>query len=442
MKNIITTLCILALCSLANAAEIDSEVPAGELTLVQAQTITLANNPGISESIERLNAVRQILLQTQSLNAPTVNITAGGSLLQGADQPDWNTAVRREESLNQLTAGVNFNWVLFDGFARKANILAAKYSVEQAQSTSYDIKRLLAEAVSAAFLQAQLSQETMAIAIQNQQFNLHLEKQAKLRYQAGTAPEAEMLNFSLRALGAETDYINAQHNFKTACTVLARLMALDNALLPENMYPIRNSTKIERAVYNFNIEFEYAVNNRPDLNAIKAGVLAANEQVNAAKGNYYPTISLNGGIDYTNTNDAGPIDQDENTKRIGLNMVWNIFSGGRKQAAVAQARHNKLALEQNKLGKMLEIQAAIQQAIDTINSLYAVLDRQQKAYDLTVRIRDHVEKSYGAGTTSITRLNEAQTDQVRAAVSLNSARIQCRLAEVSLLSETGRITNK
>jgi outer membrane protein TolC len=68
-----------------------------------------------------------------------------------------------------------------------------------------------------------------------------------------------------------------------------------------------------------------------------------------------------------------------------------------------------------------------------------VYEKQQQIYDLSVKVRDSIEKSYKAGVATITRLNEAQTDLTRAEGAVAAARISSLLALEQLDAETGRI---
>ncbi len=428
------------LCNSVIAAELSDDISSGTLTLERACEITLTNNPDFAAAVERINSAGQILKQVQSSRIPAVDLTAGRKYQRVVDQPDWEPDYRMKEYMNQWTVGIGFNWLLFDGFVREANIMIAQQEIKQAEELSFNIKRLLAQASSIAFLQSQLAMENMVVAAQNQHFNLHLEQQAKVRYETGTAPESEVLNFSLRALQAETDYMNAELNFRTACTVLAELMAVKDAELTAELLPERFKSAVKEFEYDFNQEFSYALEHRPDLRKVQAEIIAAKHRVKVQKGNYYPKLSVVGGVDYTKTEDVGVIDQDENIGYLGVNLSWNLFSGGRRESQVAQARHDELMLEQQYKGKILEIQSGIQQAIANLDNSYRILENQLKIQNLAVRIRDSVNKAYLAGTVSVTRLNEVQTDLVAVFVRVNAAKIQCEIDGITLDAETGKIT--
>ena len=53
--------------------------------------------------------------------------------------------------------------------------------------------------------------------------------------------------------------------------------------------------------------------------------------------------------------------------------------------------------------------------------------------------RQHTAKAYRAGVNALTRLNEAQTDLVRAAAATGASRIRYRLTLAQLEAVTGRV---
>jgi outer membrane protein len=87
----------------------------------------------------------------------------------------------------------------------------------------------------------------------------------------------------------------------------------------------------------------------------------------------------------------------------------------------------------------LAIQSAIHQSIATATATRTMSDRRKRSLALTERIRDHVEKAYRAGVETLTRLNEAQTDLVRASGAEAASRINYLLALQQLDAASSRI---
>ena len=101
-----------------------------------------------------------------------------------------------------------------------------------------------------------------------------------------------MLNFSVKALQAESDFLAAKRDFKIVCAALAQLMALPEAYLPGALYPVRITKKGDFPLESFESDYRFAMANRPDLKALDAGVLAQEQLLRAQKGNYSPDIAL------------------------------------------------------------------------------------------------------------------------------------------------------
>lgn len=423
----------------APAAQYDMKIPEGSLTLDRARTMALENSPDVRQAAERIQAAQAVMLQARSAWWPTVS--AQGDYMQKdvSIQPDWSPATRLDASINEWSAGIQMNWLLFDGFARQANILASKYAVEQSRQILADTRRVLLDAVSTAFFQAQLAVENMVISEQNNQFNRTLEEDAQKRWMAGTKPESEVLNFSVKALQAETDFLNAQRDFRIACTALAELMALPKANLPADMIPVRPTADLPEKLPDYEIELAFALENRPDLKAIQAGIEALRQKLSARKGAYAPKVALTAGMDYLRQNEIDPIDQEENDSYIGIAASWDLFTGGRRGAQVQEVSAEIRALNAKRKRAVLSVQSALRRALDNARTARETLERQVMIHDKTSRIRSHIEIAYRAGAASLTRLNEAQTDLVRAAGAVSASRIQYLLLLETIRAETGKI---
>ncbi|AQQ09985.1 Outer membrane efflux protein BepC precursor [Sedimentisphaera cyanobacteriorum] len=420
------------------AGEADFELPAGSLTIEKACKIALENNPQIDAALERIKAAEAIVKQAKASNYPSVKGGAGYQALNSAEEPGWAPYTHQREAFNEKSLSLEASFLLFDGFGRKASILESKsYSKSQSQKL-YDTKRLLLEAVSSAFFRAQLAVENMVIARQNRNFNKLLEEDAEKKLAAQTIAASEAMNFSVKALKAETDFLQAKKNFRVIAAALAELLAVPGSELPEKMYPIRSGKEVKSKKLNTEKLIAESLRSRPDLEAIDYQIEAGRQNIKKQKSEFAPEIALVAGVDYSKTN-AGDYDQDEYTSYIGVNAVWQLYTGGARTGRVNQARSELSRLKQQKTLKVLSIQSSVRQAAETAEINYQTCLRNKKIYELTKKIRDDVEKSYKAGAVSLTRLNEAQTDMVNAAGALEASKIQYRISLVELSSQTGEI---
>jgi len=279
----------------------------------------------------------------------------------------------------------------------------------------------------------------MVVAKQNQEFNQILEKDARIKWQVGAAPEAEMLNFSVKSLQAESDFSTAERDFKIVCAALAQLMALPEAHLPGELYPVRIIKKVDSPLETFESDYTFALAHRPDLKALDAGVLAQEQRLRAAKGNYSPDIAFITGAGYIYQDGITVKDQEEHETYVGVVASWDLYTGGRRTGKIQEINADIRALAQQRKQLLLSISSSIRQTRDRAETAFETYERQKRTLELTQRIREHVATAYRAGALPLTRLNQAQTDLVRASGAVALTWIQYRIALVNLAAETGRI---
>jgi len=409
------------------------------LTLAETRAAVLSANPSVRESLQRIEAATAVLKQAHSAYLPTVSFVGSVGYLDASVHSDSDLPNRSADGMKQASGGLQASWLLFNGFAREARSLAAKYNVQQSRELADNTQRLLILSATVSFRQAQLAMQSIEIAEQDYAFNTNLEEDAQKRFAAGTIPEAEVHNFSIRALQAESSTLQARFDYKAACAVLAELMALPEAQLPENMRPVAVVFDFPGEVPSLDGELQYALVNRPDYRALQSGLMALAQQVRAAKGDRLPQVDLNGSVNYTETEDRIPENYGNYDSFAGITIKWDLFDGRRKINTVREAQAELRALEQRQQALLLSIRSVMRQRIDEAEMANAVFGRQKKIYDLSARVRDSIEKVYRAGAVSITRLNEAQTDLVRARTGYASSYIACLLVLNRLDVDTGRV---
>ncbi len=410
------------------------------MTLAEVRTKVLLGNPSVAEQLERISAAQAVLKQARSAYYPTITLTGSYGIIDASMHPDFNPTARVSDSFRQASSGLQGNWLLFDGFARSARTLAAEYGVRQAREFTDETRRLLILAATLSFRQAQLAKENIRIAQQDNRFNKELERDARKRFDAGVIPESDVNNFSIRALQAEASMLAAELDFSTACTVLAELMALTEARLPERMQPVSIHNETIGTVALFDELLQYALINRPDYKALQSGELALVQRVKAVKGDRLPQIALVGEVNYAERDGYASSSRHGNYDSfVGVAASWDLFTGGRKINTVKEAQAELRALEKQKEALGLSIRSALRQRVDEAETVSKILQRYEKIQELSTSVRESVQKSYRAGVVSITRLNEAQTDLVRAKGNYLTSYISYLLVLNRLDIETGRV---
>ena len=146
------------------------------------------------------------------------------------------------------------------------------------------------------------------------------------------------------------------------CSVLAELMALPDAQLTRELYPrSSNSLGEPGELPDYQNELNYALQQRPDLRVLAASREALRQQQNSARGSFYPKLSLAGGYQFDQLTDTASVDQHERISYVGLNLNWELFSGGRRGARLRETQTELLQLNHQQQQKIFEVQAGLRQ---------------------------------------------------------------------------------
>ncbi len=173
---------------------------------------------------------------------------------------------------------------------------------------------------------------------------------------------------------------------------------------------------------------------RPDLLAAEASLFAADADIDKARAQFFPSIGINLGIDFTNVLSEllGNM-----TRSISSTVSQTIFSGGELEGDYdqAQARYRELVYDYQQA-----IYVAVGEVDDALVSLRAANDEvvQQELIeseaDYTLRLS---EVRYEAGDAELSTLIEAQNSRLDASDSLVRARLAQLDAAISLFVAIG-----
>lgn len=399
----------------------DPAIQTTVLTLGAAKQTALDNNPTIAAALERIFQARQTLVQSRAGFFPSLTGTAGWDYTEAASTAGSGT----DETLHSSRLSVT--QLLFDGFYTKYTVLAAKTRIEMKIAASEDAKRLLAWSVAQAFLNTQLAVESITIARSDMEFNQRQAVDAAAKEKAGLGSYSDTLNFQTKVNAATASLLSAQQDLSEAKIGLAALLGYPDAKLPDmiSIAPLPGSIA-DTTPINIDSRLNQILSSRPDLKELSLAVEEAADTIRAAKADYFPTVTLTAG--YGTSSGDHFFDDSAMGATAGINISFDIFSGGIKKSKTAEAsslkREREKTLENAKINAVAEIQTSIKD----ISVLGQQLVLQEENTRLTQITRDLVEKEYEAGQASLVRLNEAQNDLVSAQGTLSQNKISLLLA--------------
>lgn len=348
--------------------------------------------------------------------------------LGNANQVKPNTSSFSEHSTSFTGA-----WVVFDGFVRDAQLLAAK-SVQAAFADSFrDAERLIIQAVDSAYYRVQLAEERLRIAKADEEFSREQLDETQKLMDASRATESDVNNFRVRAWAAQANVTAAIGQRDLGRVLLAELIGLPNGNLPAelNLSALTHETEAEMAPPEVDTWIERAQAQRPDVRQFEALLESERQNVLAAKGLFQPVVSVSGtwGYDRASNLNYGVADQ---SSAGAVEVRWDLYTGGSRQAGV-RAAEGAVAEAQANLNRVkLAMQSDVRSGVIAIIDAQEQIRLQRENLETSRENRRIIQAAYLAGRQPLTRLNESQRDFINADADLALARIRLRQAWTDL----------
>ena len=417
-----------------------SPLSAQILTTEEAIESTLTNNYDIMVT---KGQVQQALNNTGIYNSgmlPTASATAGGKYNVASakiERQDGGTFTVNNNASNSLNAGVGVNYVLYSGKSRLYNIqkFLEVYDLSNLQARSL-IEGILLQVYNQYYQIAQLQQNSDNLAA-----SLSISKRRLTRanygYEYGQSTRLDVLNATVDVDNDSIAYVNILQQ-------LANVKRSMNLLLGRAIdVPFEIDTTV---TFDEHLVLENLLN---DGQLKNVNLLAAQKNIDLndldLKLNHsqkLPTVSLSGNYGWNLLNN-GPTSlfaqQNSLGLNLGVNAQWNIFDGGRRRL---NEQNIKVAKEMNLTRKtQLEqtLETDIKNAWNAYQNALFVLNAQRNNVRTSQLNFDYTADKFEAGQVSSILFRQAQLNLLFAKNSLNQAKYNAKLAEISLLKLSGNL---
>ncbi|WP_374343893.1 TolC family protein, partial [Azonexus sp.] len=176
---------------------------------------------------------------------------------------------------------------------------------------------------------------------------------------------------------------------------------------------------------------------RPDIRAAERRLAAASADIGLAEADRYPRLALNGSLGYSVTGGGSSGGLSFGTWSFGPSLSLPIFDGGRRAAAVEQARSR---YDEALAEFRLRARAAIQEVEDALTRYAAAHERAENARVSAAQYQsyfDAVEIRYREGASNLLELEDARRAMLGAQQTLLAVQQERLQAWVALHRSTG-----
>ena len=330
------------------------------------------------------------------------------------------------ETTQSLNAGVQSSVTLFNGLTNIASLRSAQLAEEAGERNVQREEQTVAFTVASNFLALVQQQEQLRVQRENLAAQQAQEAQIKAYVDAGSRPISDLYQQQAAVAAQRSQVVNAERALELAKVDLMQTLQLD----PRGNYafapPALDTTSRVTARFDLDSLLTRALSRRSDLFAQQSLVSAAAQDVKAAKGSRWPSLSLSAGYNsaYNSATDLAFSDQ-FNQRRggsISLGVSIPLFDRGSTALAAQRAEiseeNTRLELKDRQQQIGLEVRRAYldyQAATQQLDAAEAQLRAAQLALESSLQ-------RYNVGAATLLEVTQARAAQLQAASALVTAR--------------------
>lgn len=400
-------------------------------SLEQTIRVAVTNHPEVKAQIKEHASRRDEEQKAFSRYLPQILITAG----IGPENSDNNTtrsiSSGGSESLRREEAQVLVTQNLFDGFK-----MQNERAREQARIDSADFELLeVAEDVAIRAVEAYIQVVEANLIVKNSKNNLlahqRIYDQIQIRVRSGADNKANISQIRARLALAGSNLETSLNNLYDAESQYYELVGINPPTITNMPYfgyelPVDKTAAIQNAL-----------SNHPSVLAGRQELRAQEFNVDATKGDYYPTFFLESGASWNQNLDG--TEGNNHDAYIMLKMEYDLFQGGFTEASERQAMSQfekaryQLDREMREVRKNAEVAWNAYRSSENrtgfLKDYVASTKETQKAYEQQFRI----------GQRSLLDVLDSENELLRAENQLVQAQREFTLAQYQVLRTQGNL---
>jgi cobalt-zinc-cadmium efflux system outer membrane protein len=343
-----------------------------------------------------LKAARTTIQQNQAQEI-TANLRPNPTL-SGDSQflPIFQPGSFTTNYVNEITQfDIGIGYLFERGGKRQRRLEAAQDATAVTRSTVDDNERTLAFSVATQFVNVQLAESTLDLALQDVKSFQNTVDISDARYKAGDMSEADYLKIKLQLLQFQSDVANARMSRATSLVSLREFLGYESV-------PADFDVAGDLEYQPLNLKEEdlaaMALKQRADLRAAQQGITAAQSQIALAQANGKKDI--NASLDYSHVSGYSSLS-------LFGSIDLPIFD--RNQGEIARTRYALTQAQELELGAAETVVGDVATAYETLHANDEVMALYRGGYlDDSQKSREISEYAYKRGAASLLDFLDAE----------------------------------
>ncbi|HWZ16114.1 MAG TPA: TolC family protein [Mucilaginibacter sp.] len=265
------------------------------ITLQQAVDSTLKNNLNIKQAVMTESLGVEDYKQSKNNLLPSLNANPQASYNFGRS-PNLTTYTYSSKSFLYVNGAASVGVTLFQGGQLRNQILQNKLLLDVDKTNTAKVKNDLLLNVVTDYLTI-LTDQDLVIAAKQQiaLANITLDR-AQKNFEAGNQTRADLAQAQAQVSTAQLNLTNAQNQVDLAILILKQYMEMDPSKNITVEKPDISKLTDIRTIYDATEVIKTAFTTNPDIRLAELRQQTYAQAIKIAKGNYYPTVSLFGGV--------------------------------------------------------------------------------------------------------------------------------------------------
>lgn len=340
--------------------------------------------------------------------------------------------------------GLNANYTIFDGFNREANYNQAQKNLDRAILNTEQTVNDVVLNVYRNYIDVVNKYQIVKIRKQNIEEGKKLLERINAQFEAGSSQKGDVYAQEAELGNREIGLVQAENDLAIAKANLQNIMGLDPNADYEFIESSLPSTIEDDEINNFRKEIgsldaivQQAKENRADFESVNLSMEVAQEGIDRARSNYFPTVAASAGWNWANQEIT---DFDRNGRiNFGLSLSMPIFQNFSINNNVQQ---NKLQYEQSR-NQFMKFEQDLK---TTLKTSYLNLQAAEKQLEITEKTLKSAELNYLStkerfelGVANIVELTAANTQFITTKINRVNSIYNYVLAQKELLYGIGKL---
>lgn len=259
----------------------------------------------------------------------------------------------------------------------------------------------------------------------------------KRKFEQGTVAEYDLIRANVTVKNSEPNMLQAENALVLAKWQLKALLGMD---LDMNIQCEGQLSDFESNLFGDYLSTDTTLDNNTDLKQMDLQAKQLEKTMTMQKFDYLPTLSLTSMYQWTAMNNDFKFKNYmwNPYSMIGVSLSVPIFSGGSKFYKIKQTKNSIEQLNLQREDTQRNLQLAIKQYIDNMNTCVKRFDASQKGVEQAERGYMISQKRYDTGAGTLLEMNDSELALTQARLNFNQAIYDYMVAKADLEKVLGQ----